>query len=279
MRIDELARDKFLITVELNPPACSRVDSLLADFRKVKDLVDAVNITDMPGANLKMSSWGAGLWVMREGGNPIVQYTCRDRNRLALKGDVLALESFGIDNLLVLGGDPPRIGDHPEAKVVYDFDTVGFMRWISENTSICVGGAVNPGAEDFSVEREKVKAKIDAGARFFQTQAVYDKEAFFSFMDRVQELRSVPVIVGIIPLRSEKMALFMNENIPGIKVPDEIISRISSAEDKVKCGIEIALEIINQIKGYCDGIHIMPIRSVDTAVALIERLKGGREEL
>ncbi len=271
--IQELIEEKgFVFTIEVNPPPGSDIGEFETEIELVREYVDAVNITDMPGSNLKMSSWAGGLWALQLGGNPIVQYTCRDRNQLALKGDVYGLESFGVKNILVIGGDHPRVGDHPRAKVVYDFDTVSFINWISSHTGLCVGAAMNPGAHDWNKEREKILAKVNAGARFFQTQAVYEVEKFRDFLCFVKEVVSVPVIVGIIPLRSEKMARFMNENIPGIFVPEPIIERISKAEDKIACGMEIAWEIIEEVKDLCQGVHIMPIRSVRPILPLIKRL-------
>lgn len=275
--IAELSKERpFLVTVEINPPASSDVAGFLEEVKSVADRADAVNITDMPGANLKMSPWGAGLWALRSGANPIVQYTCRDRNRLALKGDAYALESFGVRNVLVLGGDPPNIGNEPSAKAVYDMDTVSFIGWISENTSLCVGAAVNPGAEDLEVEKQKCLAKASAGARFFQTQAVYTKEVFLRFLDKVGDL-GVPILVGIIPLRSEKMARFMNANIPGIEVPEwmiEEIGRLNSPEDKIKYGIDQALRLIEDLRPYCAGVHLMPIKGVRLVLPILETLKG-----
>ena len=275
MKVSDILRQKnFIITLEINPPSGADIYELEKEFSLVKGKVDAVNITDMPGANLKMSPWAAGLWAVKFGLNPIVQYTCRDRNELAIKGDIFGLASFQIENVLVLGGDPTHIGDHPGASPVFDLDTVSFIRWISENTEMCVGAAVNPGAEDISVELSKMEAKLDAGARFFQTQAVYEPDKFERFMEKAKKL-GAPVIAGIIPLRSEKMALFMNENIPGIYVPEDMIRRIATAEDKIACGQEIALEIIDRIRPLCNGVHIMPIKRIDTALPIIDRVIGG----
>ncbi len=274
MKIFDLARQKdFLITLEINPVRGVEIEQMTREFSLVKGKVDAVNITDMPGANLKMSPWAAGLWALRCGVNPIVQYTCRDRNELAIKGDVYGLASFGIENMLILGGDPAHIGDHPGATAVFDMDTVSLIRWISENTEICVGAAANPGADDMDVEFAKMKAKADAGARFFQTQAVYEPDRFERFAERAKDL-GLPILAGIIPLRSERMALYMNEHIPGIYVPEEMIQRIASAEDKIACGQEIAFEIIKAIKPLCDGIHLMPIRQIETALPIIDRVLG-----
>ncbi len=272
MKISDLSRQKdFLITIEINPVSGMDIEEMVREFSLVKDKVDAVNITDMPGANLKMSPWAAGLWALRYGVNPIVQYTCRDRNELAIKGDIYGLASFGIENMLILGGDPTHIGDHPGASAVFDMDTVSLIRWIAENTSICTGAAANPGADDMDVEFAKMEAKAKAGARFFQTQAVYDIDRFERFIERTKRL-GLPILAGIIPLRSERMAVYMNENIPGIYVPEGMIERISSAKDKIACGQKMALEIIEAIRPLCDGIHLMPIRHIETALPIIDRV-------
>ncbi len=269
-----IAEKRFIITVEVNPPNNSNIEEFKSEISMIKEYVDGVNITDMPGANLRMSSWAAGVWAIRWGVNPIVQYTCRDRNSLALKGDIYGLESLGVRNILILGGDPAHIGDHPKAKVVYDFNPVSFIDWVTNSTSLCVGAAMNPGNPNQKQEIEKSVAKVKAGANFFQTQAVYEADKFNEFISLVREEISVPIIAGIIPLRSEKMARFMNENIPGISVPNALIDRISNARDKVACGLDIAWEIIEQIKEMCQGIHIMPIRSVKTVLPLLKRLRG-----
>ena len=276
MKISDIARQKdFLITLEINPVKGSSAEELIKEFSLVKGKVDAVNITDMPGANLKMSPWAAGLLALKSGLIPIVQYTCRDRNELAIKGDVYGLESFGVENMLILGGDPPQMGDHPGASAVFDMDTVSFIRWISGNTNICVGAAANPGADNLEVEYSKMEAKISAGARFFQTQAVYDVDRFAEFMEKASAF-GVPIIAGIIPLRSENMARFMNENIPGINVPEELIERITKADDRIKCGQQIALEIIDAIRPLCNGVHIMPIKSIEIALPIIEQIRKGK---
>ncbi len=271
MRIDELIGSKeFIWTLEVIPPEKGDFSGEFEEISKISLFVDAVNITDMPGANLKMSSWGMGIFVHNQGVLPIVQYTCRDRNSLALKGDMFALEGLGIENVLVLGGDPPQ--KDSSVKAVYEMDTVSFIKWISDNTSLCVGAAVNPGADDLAIELKKIEAKVRAGARFFQTQAVYEPDKFCEFMEKVRDF-GVPIICGVIPLRSRKMAEFMNKNIPGIFVPQDLIRRIDEAEDKVECGVEIAVDIILQVKDVCSGIHLMPIKGLNVAYKIYERLR------
>jgi 5,10-methylenetetrahydrofolate reductase len=194
---------------------------------------------------------------------------------LALQSDLLSAAVLGIDNVLSITGDLPVLGDHPEAKPVYDLDSVQLL-WVMNKLNegfdmqgnelkgkpnFCTGAVVNPGA-DTEAARElqliKMEKKIAAGARFFQTQAIYDPAAFEKFMKRAGKF-GVPVLAGIIPLKSAGMARFMNKNVSGVFVPDELIEKMTGAEDKTQMGIAIAAELIKELKGMCQGVHIMAI--------------------
>ncbi len=264
MNLTEIIKNKGkAFTVEFNPPKGWEIESEIGGLYKIKRYVDAVNVTDMPGANLKMSSWAAAISLKQKGFNPIVQYTCRDRNKLALIGDMYGLKAFDIHNMLILGGDPIHIGDEPQAKMVYDLGTIDLIKSAHDYLEgMCIGAAANPGAENLDKEIDRMKQKIDAGAMFFQTQAVFEPHAFERFMERAGKL-GVPILAGIIPLHSVKMAVFMNEHIPGIYVPDELLERVRSADDPVKCGREIAIEISKGIIELCDGLHFMPIKYLE----------------
>jgi len=201
--------------------------------------------------------------------------TCRDRNRLALQSDLLSASILGIKNVLALTGDLPSLGDHPQAFPVYDLDSVQLLWAISRlnegydmvgnelqgKTDFFAGAVVNPGADtEASLELQliKMEKKIDAGAKFFQTQAVYDVDSFAKFMKKVEGFK-VPILVGIIPLKSVGMARFMNRNVAGVFVPEELIKKMADAEDKTQTGMQIASDLIKDLKGICQGVHIMAI--------------------
>jgi 5,10-methylenetetrahydrofolate reductase len=207
--------------------------------------------------------------------SPVLQMTCRDRNRLALQSDLLSAHVLGIENVLAITGDLPSLGDHPQAKLVYDLDSVQLL-WVigrmnagydmvgnelAGKTNFFPGAVVTP-MGDTEAKRElqlyKMEKKIAAGARFFQTQAVYDPDAFAQFMKRVEGFK-VPVLAGIIPLKSAGMARFMNKNVAGVFVPEELINRMAKAEDKTAAGIGIAANLARDLKDICQGVHIMAI--------------------
>jgi len=213
--------------------------------------------------------------LKEEGLDPVFQVTCRDRNRLALQSDLLNAWVLGIENVLAITGDLPSLGDHPQAKPVYDIDSVQLL-WVMKKLNegydvvgnelqgkpnLFPGAVVNPGADteaSFELQLIKMEKKIEAGARFFQTQAIYDVDIFAKFMKRVEGF-NVPILVGIIPLKSAGMAKYMNKNVAGVSVPEELIDQMAQTEDKVKTGIEIAAKLIKELKDMCQGVHIMPI--------------------
>jgi len=264
---------EFVITAEVGPLKGTRVDEVeeIADLLRGK--VDATNATDQQSAVMRLGSLTTCHLLKEKGLEPVLQLTCRDRNRLALQSDLLSAAVLGIDNVLALTGDLPILGDHPQAKPVYDLDSVQLLQTITGlnegkdmsnyeldgNTSFFPGAVVNPGADteaSFELQVIKMEKKIDAGARFFQTQAIFDIDTFSKFMKRVESYQ-VPVLAGIIPLKSAGMARFMNKNIAGISIPDELINRMAKAEDKAQTGITIAASTMNELKGMCQGIHIM----------------------
>ncbi len=205
----------------------------------------------------------------------VFQLTCRDRNRLALQSDLLSAWVLGIKNVLAITGDLPSLGDHPQAKPVYDLDSVQLLWVISRlnqgydmvgnelkgKPDFFPGAVVNPGANteaSFELQLVKMEKKINAGARFFQTQAVYEPDKFYKFMKRVEGFK-VPVLAGIIPLKSVGMARYMNKNVAGVFVPEPLIKKMADAKDKTQTGIQIEADLIKQIKGICQGVHIMAI--------------------
>jgi methylenetetrahydrofolate reductase (NADPH) len=266
---------KFVITAEAGPLKGTDITELEEVAKALKGKVDAVNVTDQQSSIMRLGSLAVSYLLKQWGLEPIYQITCRDRNRIALQSDLLSASVLGIENCVALTGDLPSSGDHPQAKPVYDLDSVQLLKVISTlneghdmvgnelkgKTDFFCGAAVNPGADTeaaYELQILKMEKKIEAGAKFFQTQAIYDPKTFEKFMKRVEQYK-VPVLAGVIPLKSAGAARFMNKNVAGINVPQEMIDRIAKAEDKAKTGIEMCAELIKQLKGMCQGVHIMAI--------------------
>ncbi|MBL7071207.1 MAG: methylenetetrahydrofolate reductase [Candidatus Omnitrophica bacterium] len=283
---DKLKAKKFMITSEIGPPKGVDIEKYLKYAEDVKGRVDAVNVTDQQSSIMRLGSLAFSGLLVQRGIEPIFQMTCRDRNRLALQSDLLSAYVIGIRNVLILTGDHPSLGDHPQAKAVYDLDSVGLLkaakgltdgrdlagRPLKGSPSFCLGAAVNPGVVPLEPEIIKMKKKIEAGAQYFQTQAIFDVEQYKSFHEKVSDL-GVPILAGIVVLRSEKTARFMNEKVPGVSVPEDIINEIEKADDKSGASIEIAARLIEGIKGSADGIHIMAIGANDKVPSLLDRVK------
>ncbi|MCL0057894.1 methylenetetrahydrofolate reductase [Dehalococcoidales bacterium] len=266
---------KFVVTAEVGPPKGTDTTEIREVAEHLRGRVDAANVTDQQSSVMRLGSLATCHLLKENGLEPILQMTCRDRNRLALQSDLLSAYVLGIENVLALTGDSPSLGDHPQAKPVFDLDSVQLL-WVIKRLNegydmvgnelkgkpnFFPGAVVNPGADTeaaFELQLIKMEKKIIAGARFFQTQAVYDPGAFAKFMKRVEGF-GIPILAGIIPLKSAGMARYMNKNIAGIFVPEELINKMAEAEDKMATGIEIAANIIKELKGVCHGVHIMAI--------------------
>ncbi len=268
---EKLQSHKFLITTEITPPKGVETSSFLSDAEQLKHYVDAFNVTDNQKAVMRMSPIAVGKLLKDAGYEVILQITCRDRNRLALQSDLLGAWALGIQNICVMTGDHTTKGDHPCTKPVYDLDSVQLLDTVRklkmgydisgnslEQSPDFVVGAVSNTDPTQSMQHIKLRKKVSMGVDFIQTQAVYDAEEFACFLEKVRDI-DVPIIAGIIPLRSAKMARFMNKNIPGIRVPDELIARMEYAEEPVQEGIEIAVQLIREMKNMCSGIHLMPV--------------------
>ncbi len=272
--IAELAQKKFVVTAELGPPKGTDLTSFFKQAAHLKGQVDAANVTDAQSALMKLGSVAACHLLKDFGIEPVMQITCRDRNRIALQGDLLSAAVLGIRNVLVLTGDPITIGDHPAAKPVFDVDAAELMSVIKKLESgldmtdhklegtpqLCIGAALNPCVEDLETEISKTRRKIEKGAEFFQTQGVFEIARFKRFMERYRkEGFTVPVLAGIILLKSVKMANFMNEKIPGIFIPPPMIARFENAADaKVEC-VKIACEIMQEVRPFSQGVHLMAL--------------------
>jgi len=269
-----LESGQFVVTGEIGPPKGVALDKCLHDAEMLRNHVIAINVTDLQSAVMRIGSLAVSAKLFDRGLEPIYQLTCRDRNRLALQSDLLSAWALGIENVLCLTGDHPVLGDHIEAKPVYDLDSVQLLNAASTLNqgydmaghelesvpSFFLGAVVTPGADPLEPQIIKMKKKIQVGARFFQTQAVYEPEKFERFMSQVQAFE-VPIIAGVVVLKSAAMAKFMNSNVAGINVPDSIIRELEATakEDRKKKAVEITAQIIRQVKPLCQGVHIMPL--------------------
>ncbi|WP_406662632.1 methylenetetrahydrofolate reductase [Methanolobus sp. ZRKC3] len=285
---DKLESNAFLITSEVSPPKGTSLNEVLADAELIRGWVDALNVTDNQRAVMRMSPLAVSRALLDAGHEVIMQLTCRDRNRLALQSDLLGAYAMGIRNICVMTGDYTTKGDHPKAKPVYDLDSVQLLRIVQkmqegydlagnalENPPDFVVGAVSNTDPSNPMQMIKFRKKATMGLDFIQTQAVYDTEQFKGFMDIADEIQ-MPVIAGIIPLKSAKMADFMNNNVPGINVTTDIMERMEAAEEPMEEGLEIAAETIGELKGLCRGVHIMPIGKHTNTAKLLEMAGIGK---
>jgi 5,10-methylenetetrahydrofolate reductase len=269
---DAVKSGKFLVTAELNPPKGTDLSDMMKKAELLRDYVDAFNLTDSASAIMTMAPIAAAATLVKGGFEPILQVTSRDRNRIAVQGDLLANAALGVHTLVAMGGDPPGAGDHPEAKGVFDLDTLALLKAANSMnagkdfmgndlkgaTDYTVGAVCNPGADDLDKEIARMADKVESGATFFQTQAVYEPAVFAKFMDRAKQFDK-PVIAGFIILKSGNMAKRLNETLPGVHVPEPLIEEMDAAQDKSAKSIEIAARIISEIKPMCRGVHLMAI--------------------
>lgn len=270
-----LESDKFLVTAEIGPGKGTDMSVLLEDASVLRDRVDAINVTDMQSSVMRLGSMAVCHLLIDMGIDPIFQVTCRDRNRLALQSDLLSAWVLGVRNILALTGDHPSLGDHPLAKPVFDLDSVSLLEVIGKlnagvdmagntlkgTTGFLSGAVVNPGADTeaaLDLQIMKMEKKMEAGAQFFQTQAIYDLDQFERFIRRAEGYRT-KILAGVILLKSAGMARFMNKNVAGVFVPEHLIREMTETKDKIKTSIEIAARLVRGLKDLCQGIHIMAI--------------------
>jgi 5,10-methylenetetrahydrofolate reductase len=282
---EKLAANKFVVTVELDPPKTLNLDNILREvnstnFRKV---VDAVNVTDCPLAKLRMSPIALSH-IIQEKINleAIFHITCRDRNLLGLQAELLGASVLGVRNILTLTGDPPEMGDYVNATGVFDADSIGLVRMVNklnngyeygrnelkDKTDFFIGIAVNPTAQDLTKEIKRFEEKVSAGANFVQTQPIYNIGLLERFLKLTAHI-NIPKIIGIMPLKSFKMVEYLNKNLPGIFIPRKIKERM---KDKgVEEGLKIARELISQIRQIKEvaGIHVFPLRDMELVCRLL----------
>ena len=273
---EKLGSNEFLVTTEIGPPKGADTSEMVHHIDLLKEKVDAINVTDHQSSVMRFPSLGGCLLVKERGGEPILQVTCRDRNRLALQADLLMAYSRGITNVLCLTGDSVDVGDHKEAKPVFDLDSVQLLKMIRTMESgtdmvgnalkgvpkFCLGASVHPEADFIDPQLVKFEKKVTAGAQFFQTQGIFDLGSLRRFMQFASQF-NVKILAGIIVLASARMARYMNDNVPGIVVSQAIIDELASAEKGkgLQKGIEIAARLIKTIKEekLCHGVHIMAV--------------------
>jgi methylenetetrahydrofolate reductase (NADPH) len=271
-----LKSGKFVVTSEIGPPKGTNIEKMLHHIDLLKDKVDALNVTDHQSSVMRFPSIGGCLAIKEQGGEPILQVTCRDRNRLALQAELLFAYTRGIRNVLCLTGDAVVVGDHKAAKGVFDLDSTQLLKTIRQMESgkdlggneldgtveFCAGAIVTPEANPIEPQLIKFEKKVEAGAEFFQTQAIYDLDKFAKFMEYARQF-PVKILAGIILLVSARMAKYMTENVPGVIVPQNLIDELAAAPkgEAINKGIEIAGRMIATLEkeSICHGVHVMAI--------------------
>ena len=275
MKITEkFSRGEFVVTAEVGPPKGFHVEGVLAEAKEYLSNITAVNVTDNQSSVMRMGSLATCIKLKDAGLTPIFQMTCRDRNRMALESDLLSAAMFGIDNVLCLTGDHTKLGDHPGAKPVFDLDSVSLLyavgqlekgvdlggnELVGEPPKFCKGAVVSPCSDSIDAQLAKMERKVMAGAQYFQTQAVFEPDKFIAFMDKAKQF-GVPVQLGVIIPKSVGMCRYLNANVAGVHVPDELIDELKADKEKTKAGItgvEITARLIKQCLPYCQGVHIM----------------------
>ena len=277
MRITELFDNgQFVVTAEVGPPKGIDASHVVAEAKEYLSGITAVNVTDNQSSVMRMGSLPACVMLKNAGLTPILQLTCRDRNRIALQSELLGAAALGIDNILCLTGDHTKMGDHKGAKPVFDLDSVSLLHTVCQlENGVDLGGnplvgpapkfakgaVVSPCSDSVDAQLAKMERKVTAGAEYFQTQAVFDSEKFISFMEQAKQFGK-PVQLGVIIPKSAGMAKFMNKNVAGVHVPQWMIDELAADKEKAKAGItgvELAAKVIKECRPYCQGLHIMAL--------------------
>ncbi|MBN1299524.1 MAG: methylenetetrahydrofolate reductase [Actinobacteria bacterium] len=287
---EAIQKGQFAVTCEIGPPKGVDTKEIFEIGEMLKNKANGINVTDLQSSVMRLGSMVTCHFLKDMGHDPVFQVTCRDRNRLAIQSDLLSAYVLGIRNVLALTGDHTTVGDHPQAKPVYDLDSVSLLYTMSRleegfdlvgnelngKPSFFKGAVVNPGADteaSLNLQLLKMQKKIDAGAEFFQTQAIFDENVVEKFMEKITKMGiKTPVMAGVILLKSEKMANYMNKNVPGIFVPKKIIDRMAQTTDKVSMCLEILTDLITKIKPLCAGVHIQALGWEKHVPTLIQNL-------
>jgi 5,10-methylenetetrahydrofolate reductase len=287
-----LRKGEFVVTSELGPPRGASREAVEKKAELLKGYADAFNLTDCQTAMVRLSSIASGAILLDMGMEPVVQLTCRDRNRIAMQSDILGAAALGMKNLLCLTGDHQCFGDHPEAKGVFDLDSINQLDMFrqmrdekkfqsgeelkTEEPKLFLGAAENPFADPFQYRAARLAKKVKAGADFIQTQIIYNVEKFEQWMSMVRAMglhKKVAILAGVTPIRSLGMAKYMKKNVPGMDVPDELIKRLEGAEKKKAEGINICLEVIERVRKIegVSGVHIMAVEWEEIVPEIAER--------
>lgn len=286
-----LTEGHFAVTGELGPPKGTSADFVRRHAEVIRNYVDAANITDNQTAVVRMSSVAACAIIKQMGLDPVMQMTCRDRNRIAMQSDTLGAVALGIGNLLCLSGDHQKFGNHPEAKNVHDIDSMQLIQMVkrmrdddqflsgdkvSGGVPLFIGAAANPFADPFEFRPVRLEKKVRAGADFIQTQGVFDVERFARYMELVRERglhEQTYILAGVIPMKSAGMARYMRDYVAGLTLPDELVERMENAEDAKEEGVRIAVELIEQLREIegIHGVHIMAVAWESIVPVIVER--------
>ena len=298
-RLERVLRaGQFAVTCELAPPDSADPEDVYRRAHIFDRYVDAINATDGSGANCHMSSLAVCALLTRVGYAPVMQISCRDKNRIAIQGDILGGAAMGVCNLLCLTGDGVQAGDHPQALPVFDLDSLSLLttarmlrdehrflsgRKISYSPRVLLGAAENPFAKPLEWRAQRLAKKVTAGAQFIQTQYCYDVPVLRAFMSRIADLgllEKIFILVGVGPLRSAKAAEWMRTHVPGLHIPDQIVARMAGAQDQAREGRQLCIDLIHEIRAIpgVSGIHLMAYRQEETVAEIIDRsgVLGGR---
>ena len=289
---EKIESGKFIVCGEIGPPQSCDGDNIRSKSRFFKGIVDAVNITDNQTSIARLSSIASAKILLEENVEPIMQMTCRDRNRLAIQSDLMGAAALGIQNILCLTGDYQKFGDHPEARGVFDLDSIQLIATVAKMNSgfllsevemkkpsdFLIGAAANPFAKPFEMRLIRLHKKVKAGAQFIQTQPVFDLEIFNEWMEKVVEMglqKECAILAGIMPVKSVKVLLYMKEEVPGVRINDEYIYRMKKASDPKEEGVKIAVEMIQTLKNIkgIRGIHLMPMMWESITPIIIKEAK------
>jgi 5,10-methylenetetrahydrofolate reductase len=283
--LHRLRHGAFGVTVEIDPPKGADVTKTLEKVRRFADRVDAVNVADCPMANVRMSPITLAHLLQRDVQvEAIFHLTCRDRNVIGLQAELLGAAGLGVRNILALRGDSPDRGDHPTAQGVFECDATGLIRLASSlnrgqtlagtplerGTDFAIGCAANPTASDLEAEVSRLEMKIEAGAHFVQTQPIYDIRLLEKWLAKVQGRIQIPILYGIMPLKSYDFALHLNQNVPGIAVPDWVVDRMRDKGEEE--GLRLTAELLREMGPLVDGIHIFPMNSANRVLAVLDIL-------
>jgi methylenetetrahydrofolate reductase (NADPH) len=277
---------KFLVTAEVMPPKGGDPTHMLKMAAGLKGRVHAINITDGSRAVLRMSSLASSVLLLQQGIEPICQVACRDRNSIGLQADLMGAQALGIRNILALTGDPIKAGDHPQARGVFELESVRLPKLIDKlnqgldandktlpdsPTNLFAGAAIDPQCGSWSGLQRRFEHKLTAGAQFFQSQLISDFERLEKFMTQIAAGCGKPILAGIFLLKSAKNAQFINRNVPGVQIPQEIIDRLEQASDPLDEGIQIAAEQVQMARQLCQGVHIMAVKREDLIPQILDR--------